>query len=636
MANARILIVEDDGIIATRLQSILEKLGYDVIGAVASGEEAVQKARESSPGLVLMDIYLAGDMNGIEAAAEIHTQSDVPVVYLTAYSTDELLQQARITGPYGYLIKPIGDRELHATIEMALYRYELETRLKENERWLATILRSIGDAVIATDEQGTITFMNHVAEELTGWKQEETSGHDLAEVFHIVNEDTKKPVENPVAKVIREGIIIGLANHTMLFKKNGKAISIDDSAAPIRDDRGNITGVVLVFRDVTERRQMEEELMKVQKLESVGVLAGGIAHDLNNLLTGILGNISLARMYDDPADKNRRLLDAEKASMQVKDLAQRLLTFSSGGAPILQTVAIENLLRDSISLALSGSNVRCELSVPDDLWPVQIDEGQINQVFNNLVINANQAMPNGGVIRIDAENLEVDAKHGLPLSPGAYIRISIADQGVGIAREYLQRVFDPFFTTKQKGSGLGLATSFSIVKQHKGLISAESTLGVGATFHVYLPAAPEQILATEEAESEIIMGEGRILVMDDEEHIRDLVIVMLSRCGYEVVTAKDGAKAIELYKNAKGTDDSFDLVITDLTVPGGMGGQETIQRLMELDPDVKAIISSGYSNDPVMANFREYGFQGIVAKPYKLQELSKVLNKIIEGEPGPV
>ena len=255
MADARILIVEDDGIIAARLQSILEKLGYDIIGAVASGEEAIQKASESSPGLVLMDIYLAGDMNGIEAATEIHTQSDVPVIYLTAYSTDELLQQARITEPYGYLIKPIGDRELYATIEMALYRYELETKLKENERWLDTTLRSIGDAVIATDEQGTIMFMNQVAEELTGWKQEETSGHDLAEVFNIVNENTGEPVENPVTKVIREGIIIGLANHTMLFKKDGTAIPIDDSAAPIRDDRGNITGLVLVFRDVTKRRQ---------------------------------------------------------------------------------------------------------------------------------------------------------------------------------------------------------------------------------------------------------------------------------------------------------------------------------------------------------------------------------------------
>lgn len=297
----------------------------------------------------------------------------------------------------------------------------------------------------------------------------------------------------------------------------------------------------------------------------------------------------------------------------------------------MQTVAIENLLRDSISLALSGSNVRCEFSIPDDLWPVHIDEGQINQVFNNLVINANQAMPNGGVIRIDTENLEVDEKHGLPLPSGAYIRISIVDQGVGIAQEHLQRIFDPFFTTKQKGSGLGLATSFSIIKQHKGLIGAESTLGAGATFHVYLPAAPEQSLPTAGAEAELIMGEGRILVMDDEEHIRDLATIMLNKCGYEVVTAEDGVEAIALYENAKAGGDPFDLVIIDLTVPGGMGGQETIQRFMELDPDVKAIVSSGYSNDPVMANFREYGFQDVIAKPYKISDLSKVLNKVIEG-----
>ncbi|MFC1715083.1 response regulator [Candidatus Poribacteria bacterium] len=754
----RILIVEDDGIIATRLQTILEKLGYDVIGAVASGAEAVQKASESSPDLVLMDIYLAGEMNGIETAAEIHTQSDIPIVYLTAYSTDELLQQAKITQPYGYLIKPIQDRELYATIEMALYRHELEARLKENERWLDTTLRSIGDAVITTDEQGSVTFMNQISEELTGWKQEEASGHGLAEVFHIANEDTGEPVENPVVRVIRDGVVVGLGNHTLLFRKDGTAIPIDDSAAPIRNDRGDITGVVLVFRDVTERRQamkqlqeseekyhslysamnegvclheviydesgkavdyrildinpsyesitglgrgqaigslaselygsgeppymdvyakvadsgqptsfetyfppmdkhfsisvfspgesmfatvfsditarkrMEEELMKVQKLESIGVLAGGIAHDLNNLLTGILGNISLARMYEDPAERNRRLVEAEKASMQVKDLTQRLLTFSRGGAPILQTTAIGELLKDCTDLALSGSNVRCEFSIPDDLWPAEIDAGQINQVISNLIINANQAMPDGGVIKIDAENVEVEAEHGLPLSPGAYVRISIVDRGVGIAREHLQRVFDPFFTTKQKGSGLGLATAFSIVNQHNGYITAESELGVGTAFHVYLPTSPDQMPVGESKEkTEPITGEGRILVMDDEAHIRDLATEMLGRCGYRATTAMDGAEAIELYKKAMESGNPFHAVIMDLTVPGGMGGKETIQLLNEIDPDVKAIVSSGYSNDPVMAEFREYGFKGVIAKPYKLMELSEIMHKVLTG-----
>ena len=290
--------------------------------------------------------------------------------------------------------------------------------------------------------------------------------------------------------------------------------------------------------------------------------------------------------------------------MQVKDLTQRLLTFSRGGTPILQTSDVGRLLRECADLALSGSNVRGEFSMPDDLWPAEIDTGQINQVISNLIINANQAMPNGGLIKVNAENVEIEAEHGLPLSPGSYVRISILDQGIGIAKKHLQRVFDPFFTTKQKGSGLGLAIAFSIIKQHNGYITVET---------------------------EPITGEGKILVMDDEAHIRDLATEMLSRCGYRVVTAVEGAEAIELYKKAMGSDTPFDAVITDLTVPGGMGGKETIQRLIEIDPDVKAIVSSGYSNDPVMANFREHGFKGVIAKPYKLMELSKVMHKVITG-----
>lgn len=755
---AKILVVEDDGIIADRLKTILAKLEYDVVGAVASGEEAVLKASENSPDLVLMDIYLAGDMNGIEAAEKIREKFDIPVVYLTAYSTDDLLKQARVTEPYGCLVKPVQDREIHATIEMALYRHELETKLKANERWLDTTLRSIGDAVIATDENGLVTFMNPTAEELTGWELKEAMGQDLAEAFHITHEDTGEPVENPVAKVIREGIVVGMGNHTILYRRDGTGVPIDDSAAPIRDDKGNFTGVVLVFRDVTERRQAvkqlqesekkfrslysamsegvclhkivydesgkavdyrildvnssyvsitglgrevaigsiaselygtgeppfikiyakvadsgepasfetyfppmdkhfsisvfspgkgmfatvfsditdrkrtEKELLKVQKLESIGVLAGGIAHDLNNLLTGILGNISLAKIYDDPVDRNKSLLEAEKASMQMRDLSQRLLTFSRGGAPVLQTVAIDSLLRNSVSLALSGSNVKCEFSIPNDLWPVKIDEGQTNQVINNLIINADQAMPSGGVIRIETLNLEAEEEHGLPISPGAYVKISVVDHGVGIAKEHLQRIFDPFFTTKRKGRGLGLATAFSIIKQHDGHITVESELGVGTTFQIYLPASQEQIPAIKAVgETKPVVEEGRVLVMDDEAQIRELAVTILGRCGYEVVTAVDGAEAIELYKKSMESGSPFDIVITDLTVPGGMGGKEMIQQLIEIDPDVKAIVSSGYSNDPIMANFRERGFQAVIAKPYELRALSEVIRQVIKG-----
>jgi len=388
--------------------------------------------------------------------------------------------------------------------------------------------------------------------------------------------------------------------------------------------------VVLVFRDITERRRLEEELLKIQKLESVGILAGGIAHDLNNLLTGVLGNISLARMYEDPAEKDRRLAEAEKASMQIRDLTQQLLTFSRGGAPILRTADMGKLLRDSASFALRGSNVGSEFSISDDLWPVEVDAGQINQVISNLVINAQQAMPAGGIVRVSAENITMGAESGLPLEPGVYIKVSVEDQGVGISEEYLQRIFDPFFSTKQAGRGLGLATSYSIIQRHNGYITVESQLGVGTTFHIYLPASPDGVFAAEKKKEEKpIMGEGRILVMDDEEHVRDTAADMLRSIGYKVVTSINGSEAIELYKEAMGAGKPFDAVIMDLTVPGGMGGKEAIQKLIKIDPEVKAIVSSGYSTDPIMVNFREYGFKGVIANPYRTRELSVVLRKVV-------
>ena len=371
--------------------------------------------------------------------------------------------------------------------------------------------------------------------------------------------------------------------------------------------------------------------MKIQKLESIGVLAGGIAHDFNNVLTAILGNISLARMHAEAeraSDKiTKRLADAERISMQAKDLTQQLLTFARGGAPIKKASSIAELLSDSAAFASRGSNVRCEFSIPGNLWAVEIDEGQMNQVISNIIINATQATPDGGVIKLHAENLTVESGDVLPLEEGKYVRVSVEDQGVGIPEEHLQKIFDPYFTTKQKGSGLGLATSYSIIRQHDGHITAESQVGVGTIFHIYLPAFPGEKLIKEGVEEEPIAGVGRILVMDDEKHIRDLAAEILSSIGYEVTTTIDGAEAIELCIEAVESGNPFDVVIMDLTIPGGMGGKQTVRKLMEIDPEVKAIVSSGYSNDPVMADFREYGFKGVIAKPYEIRELSQVIHK---------
>ena len=626
MAKAQILVVEDEGIIAQDIQNTLKKLGYAVPAIAYSGKEGIEKAQEIQPDLVLMDIVLGGGIDGIEAAEQIRRRFHIPVVYLTAYADEKTLQRAKITEPFGYILKPFEEKELYITIEMALYKHEMERRLKESQQWLTTTLKSIGDAVIATDINGCVIFMNPIAESLTGWKQKEASGKHLKKVFNIINEKTGKQVDDPVTRVLREGIVVGLANHTLLISKDGTRRSIDDSGAPIKDENGKIIGVVLVFRDVSEKRRIEQELMKADKLNSLGILAGGIAHDFNNILTAILGNIILAKEFTRPGEKiYERLIEAEKASLRAKDLAQQLLTFSSGGAPIKKTMFISELLKESALFALSGSNVQCEFSISNNLWAVEIDEGQINQAINNLIINAIQSMPEGGRIKLTAENVTVSEGE----KKGRYVKISIVDQGIGIPKEHLPKIFEPYFTTKQKGSGLGLAIVYSIIKKHDGYIEVETELGVGTTFKVYLPASLKNVFMRKGLKEKIQTGKGKILVMDDEELVRKVIGEMLVFLGYEVEFAKEGIEAIELYKKAKAQGQPFDAIIMDLTIPKGMGGKETINKLLEIDPTVKAIVSSGYSTDPVMTEFTKYGFKGFIIKPFKIKELGEVLYRVI-------
>ena len=371
-------------------------------------------------------------------------------------------------------------------------RREQETLLAVEKEHLAVTLQSIGDGVIATDTHGRIVLMNGVAQHLTGWSEQAAFGKLLSEVFHIIHEKTRKPREDPVEKTLKTGGVTEIANPTLLMAKDGAERMIADSGAPIRDKNNNTTGVVLVFRDVTEKQRREDELIKSQKLESIGVLAGGIAHDFNNILTAILGNVALAKMYTQGGDKIHELLnEAEKSFWRARDLTQQLLTFAKGGAPIKKAAALNDVIQDTTRFALAGADVRAEFALPPDLWPVEYDAGQISQAVKNLVVNAVQAMPEGGILKIQAENIALDRNTPVPLPPGRYIKLAFKDQGVGIASQHLTKIFDPYFTTKQRGSGLGLATTYSIIKRHDGYIHVESTVGHGSTFTVYLPASGE-------------------------------------------------------------------------------------------------------------------------------------------------
>ncbi|NVN92421.1 MAG: AAA family ATPase [Desulfuromonadales bacterium] len=381
-----------------------------------------------------------------------------------------------------------------------------------------------------------------------------------------------------------------------------------------------------IFRDITDSRRMAEELLKIRKLESISVLAGGMAHDFNNLLTAILGNISMAQMLTPPETKLHKLLiNAEKASQRASALTNQLLTFAKGGAPIKRAIALEELIRTCIDSSVRRATVRCELAIPAGLWPCQVDEGQITQVFNNLISNADQAMPDGGLVLIRAENLVAAQDCSLPLAAGAYLKIDIQDQGEGIPREQHASIFDPYFTTRQDRVGLGLTTTYSIVKRHGGLITVESEPGAGTCVTLYLPAMAAPIPRESIVESPLARRGGKILLMDDQEMILDIAETMLISLGYEVVRTTDGSQAIAAYRSAMETGHPFYAVIMDLTVPGGMGGREAVLRLREIDPQVKAIVSSGYCNDPVLADFEQHGFVGMLSKPYRREELIQLL-----------
>ncbi|MBU7046712.1 MAG: response regulator, partial [Theionarchaea archaeon] len=530
----KIVIVEDESIVAKDIKKRLQNLGYTVSAVVSSGEEALEVA-EGNPDLYLMDIVLRGEIDGITAAEHLRTQFGIPVIYVTAYADEKTLGRAKMTEPYGYILKPFEDRELHTAIEMALYKHEMEKKLRESQQWLSTTLKSIGDAVIATDTEGVITFMNPVAEALTGWNQKEAVGTFLSEVFHVISEETRKRCENPFEKIMKTGKATDLANNTILVAKDGTELFIADSGAPIRDEN-HILGTVLIFRDTTEKRRIEQEMLKTQKLESLSILAGGIAHDFNNILTAILSNANLARMYAEDERVTEKLNKIEKASLQAKDLMQQLFTFSKGGAPVKKPVSLRDLIKDSASFALRGSNVRCHLYLPDDMWSVDVDAGQISQVMNNIIMNADQAMPEGGIIQVRAENVVIE-EDAPPLKKGFYVKVTVTDQGIGILDTHLQRIFDPYFTTKQKGSGLGLSTAYAIINNHDGYITVESELGMGSTFCIYLPASGERGERKVEKPQKLQEGKGRILLMDDEESILEAAGELLEVLGYTVEIA---------------------------------------------------------------------------------------------------
>ena len=542
---------------------------------------------------------------------------------------------------YRVFLGRLADQKRHVEETQALHREAVEAlaqarraerALADEKERLSVTLRSIGDGVIATDLQGHVQLVNHAAEQLTGWTQEEAVGLPIARVFQSMDHDTRQ-VYDPLEDFSRDPGRPGTARFTMLAARDRSQRPIEEMAAPLQDASGHTIGMVLAFRDISDAWRMQAERARADKLASLGLLAGGIAHDFNNILMAVMGNVSMARAaLPTTGPAVTALAQAEQACVRARHLTWNLLTFSKGGAPEKKTITLPRLLEEAARLALCGSSVPYTLRIDPDLWPVHVDDRQLVQVINNILINAQQAMPRGGTIEIAAENVverEHRSEYALKGEPGAYVRISVTDKGMGIPPENLASIFDPYFTTKQAGSGLGLATSHSIIKNHGGYFLVDSTLGRGTTMRVHLPASLDRELEEPESAIERVTGGGRILVMDGDATIRALAATMLESLGYAPVVVSSGSAAVERYKRALDKGRPFDAVILDLVVPEGMGGKEAMAQLGVIDRKVTAILSSGYVEDSMIQDFHKLGFKAIIPKPFTIGELSKTLHAVM-------
>lgn len=753
MKPTRILVVEDEGVIGRDVQNTLVQLGYVVPDVARTGEEALELVRRIEPDLVLMDIRLGGDLDGIETAARIKADHGAPVIFLTALADRETIARAKKTEPYGYLLKPFNDRELQSTVEMAVSRSRAQKRLEASEERFSNTLRSLADGVIATDLVGNITFVNPLAEAITGWTSEEATGRPLQDIFRITRPGGGEapPMEMAGGE--------GEPRPIMLKARSGRQIAIEDNSAPLKNDDGSLAGLVVVFRkrafpetggsggaatkaplvglvegiadpllavgadwvitfanpqaarlfekerdeivgrelwdefpssvraayynefygaltrqerrtieleveerglwfgaeiypfgdgllillrDISSRKEDERRHRRLEKLESLGLLARGFAHDFNNLLTVLLGNISLAQMkLPEGNEAEEELMAANKAAVRAQGRVHQLLTFAKGGAPIRQAQALGPVLGDFLAGHDQVAEINYRLEVADGLPDAKVDAGQLKRLVDNLVTNAEAAMPDGGEIIISCEPLLPGSRRRSSLPDGLdlddsirYLLVQVRDNGSGIAAEDLEKVFEPYFTTRgrENATGIGLTVCESIARAHDGGIAIETVIGEGTVVSISLPAVEEDPSAQHNQTSDHRTHEKvRILILEDEPLVRQIMVRSLESQGHDIVETNDGAETVARYLQALESGTRFDLVITDLSIPNGMGGVKAIDEIRQTDPDVLAIVSSGYSDDPAMAQPDRFGFTAVLPKPYQPQDLVSLVDLVLNG-----
>ena len=625
----RILLVEDHTESRKNLQRLIERRGHEVV-AVASAEEAKQELATREFPFLILDWMLPGE-SGIDLCRDLRKRprgDEFFILLVTARADREDLEQALEAGANDYLTKPLDLGLLNVRISVAerqirelTERNQARAALQESARTLTNILENTTDGFFAVDPEWKFTYLNSEAEKLLQRERDDLVGKELWKEFSELN---NSPFEENYRRVMAER----KPAEFEASDRSGK-VWFEVHAYP------GGSGVSVFFRDTTERKRNEEERLTTSKLESLGTLAGGIAHDLNNILTVISGNIGLAQV-EAPPDAGSLLSFLSKAGQAAEHaahLSSQLLTFSKGGAPLKRVVSISGVIGHAAEFSLYGSNLRADIDIPVDLWKSEVDPGQIEQVVNALLLNAREAMPDGGTVRISAHNVVLEEKAGTPLPSGRYIKVMIADRGEGIPEELATKIFDPYFTNKPTGSGLGLSISYSIVKKHGGILHLENSSPEGSTFTFYLPATDRAATALEPRVTEraFNFNHQKVLVMDDEAAIRDLTSQLLGTLGYEVTVVPDGLEAVKVYERAMRKGENFQAVILDATIRGGMGGLATIERLRSVDANVNAIICSGYSDEAALSQFLAYGFRSALPKPFTRRELADALQRAFEA-----
>jgi two-component system, cell cycle sensor histidine kinase and response regulator CckA len=641
MMSKKILVVDNHPLILKFMTKLLVKQGHQVVTA-GDGLSALDVLKSFTPDMIFMDLIMP-NIDGRKLCRIISKTPELKHAYLvilSAIAAEEAIELEDL-GAHACIAKGPFDQMAHyiqAVMERAegegtrpskdlvlglenVHAREITKELLSVRRHFELVLGSMAEGILEITSDARIVYANPVALTLLGVPEEELLATSLAEQFEGKDRERIQQLlhdTGEVPQVVPDSSPLNLKGRQVALK-----------ILPVHTEASR---AIIILADVTHRKRLEAQLLQAQKLEALGALAGGIARNFNNVLTAIVGNISLAIIEARPGDKIlEKLEEAERASLKAKDLVDQLLPLSKGDEPVKRVTSMADLVKDVCVSILKGSNVHCEFSFPVGLWSVGVDVGQMRQAIYNLIINAVQVMPGGGTIRISAGNLAAEHIHDLPIRAGKYLHLAIQDQGSGIPAEHLSKIFDPYFTTKQTGSGLGLAAVYSIISKHQGFITVDSQPDVGTVFDVYLPALDAEGESRKSEAAELFSGKGKILVMDDEEMVREVAEQMLEYLGYTVVFAKDGREALGLYQEAVDSGQPFALVIMDLTVPFGLGGKETMQELLKIDPQVKAIVSSGYSNDPVLAKYRECGFAEVLGKPYRISELGAAVHKVITG-----